>query len=81
MSAGQYKITAEGLTGIVFKNETIISLNAKNASVFIQTDKAIYKPGDLVRFRVLVLDPNLKPLSVNGPMVVFITVSRLAFCI
>lgn len=34
---------------------------AKNYSVFIQTDKAIYKPGDKVQFRVIVLDAETRP--------------------
>lgn len=72
---GQYKIVAEGLSGIVFRNETTINMLAKNASVLIQTDKAIYKPGDLIRFRVLVLDQNMKPLSNYGGINIFITVS------
>lgn len=61
MSPGQYKITAEGLKGIVFKNETLINYHGKNTTVLVQSDKAIYKPGDLVRFRILILDSNMRP--------------------
>uniref|UniRef100_A0A1Y9H2W1 CD109 antigen n=1 Tax=Anopheles dirus TaxID=7168 RepID=A0A1Y9H2W1_9DIPT len=57
-----YKLVAEGLSGLTFKNETNLEYQQKSFSVFIQTDKSIYKPGDTVRFRVLVLDPNTKPL-------------------
>lgn len=32
----------------------------------MQTDKAIYRPGDLVHYRVLVLDANLKPARNTG---------------
>lgn len=42
----------------------------------MQTDKALYKPGDKVNFRVLVLDLNLKPGAIRGDMKVFITVSE-----
>lgn len=75
MEPGQYKLSAEGLSGIDFKNDKPISFVAKNASVFVQTDKAIYKPGDLIRFRVLVLDQNMKPLASQEPIQIFITVS------
>uniref|UniRef100_A0A182T997 TEP1-F n=1 Tax=Anopheles maculatus TaxID=74869 RepID=A0A182T997_9DIPT len=57
-----YKLVAEGLSGLTFKNETDLEYQQKSFSVFVQTDKSIYKPGDTVRFRVLVLDPNTKPL-------------------
>lgn len=36
---------------------------AKTCSVLVQTDKAVYKPGDKVQFRVLVLDGNAKPYN------------------
>ncbi|XP_041780458.1 CD109 antigen-like isoform X5 [Anopheles merus] len=58
-----YKLVAEGLSGLTFKNETDLEYQQKSFSVFVQTDKSIYKPGDTVRFRVLVLDPNTKPLQ------------------
>lgn len=58
-----YKLVAEGLSGLTFKNTTDLDYQQKSFSVFMQTDKSIYKPGDTVRFRVLVLDPNTKPLQ------------------
>uniref|UniRef100_A0A182PLQ3 CD109 antigen n=1 Tax=Anopheles epiroticus TaxID=199890 RepID=A0A182PLQ3_9DIPT len=58
-----YKLVAEGLSGLTFKNETNLEYQQKSFSVFVQTDKSIYKPGDTVRFRVLVLDPNTRPLQ------------------
>lgn len=75
MDADQYRLTAEGLSGIDFHNERPISFVAKNASIFVQTDKAIYKPGDLVQFRILVLDINLKPVPSLAPVNIFITVN------
>ena len=44
----------------------------KGYSVFIQTDKAIYRPGDVVRFRAVVVTPQLKP-SVVGSLDVEMT--------
>lgn len=39
---------------------------SKPYSVFIQTDKPIYKPGDDVKFRVIAIDFNMKPYIVNS---------------
>lgn len=74
LDQGNYKLIAEGQGGLTFTNEISINLPTKNQSVFIQTDKAMYKPGDKVKFRVLVLDSDTKPATVNN-MNVFITVS------
>uniref|UniRef100_A0A8W7K8L0 CD109 antigen n=1 Tax=Anopheles albimanus TaxID=7167 RepID=A0A8W7K8L0_ANOAL len=69
---GSYKLVAEGLSGLTFKNETNLQYQQKSFSVFVQTDKSIYKPGDTVRFRVLVLDPNTKPLAKASSIEVYI---------
>lgn len=72
---GNYKIVAEGLSGIVFRNESSLSVEKKNVSLFIQTDKAIYKPSETIRFRVLVLDQLLRPAPIKkGDLLVYITV-------
>lgn len=62
MASGTYKLVAEGFTGLQFHNEKVLNLLTKNASILIQSDKAIYKPGDTVKFRALILDINLKPM-------------------
>ncbi|XP_052864269.1 uncharacterized protein LOC128270884 [Anopheles cruzii] len=72
IAEGSYKLVAEGLSGLTFKNETSLEFQPKGFSVFVQTDKSIYKPGDTVRFRVLVLDPNTKPLAKADRVVVYI---------
>lgn len=78
LDQGNYKFVAEGQTGVTFSNEISIDLPSKNQSVFIQTDKAMYKPGDKVKFRVLVLDSGTKPATVSN-MNVFITVNGSIF--
>lgn len=45
----------------------------KNIFVFIQTDKAIYKPGDDIKYRILILNRELKPMIIKNLNVVFIT--------
>lgn len=76
MDPGQYQLVGEGLSGIDFRNEKPLSVVSKNVSIFVQTDKAIYKPNDLVQFRILVLDLNLKPHQSLDPINIFITVRR-----
>lgn len=71
-------MVAEGPVGLPFINEMFINLPSKNQSIFIQTDKAMYKPGDKVKFRVLVLDSESNPAIVNK-MDVFITVSKMRY--
>ncbi|XP_017097884.3 thioester-containing protein 1 allele R1 [Drosophila bipectinata] len=62
----RYRLTAEGQGGVQFTNETQLHFEAKQHTVLVQTDKSIYKPGDLVHYRVLVLDSNLKPARAYG---------------
>ena len=62
---GDYRFEAKGLTPISFLESTNLKYKNKGYSVFIQTDKSIYRPGNTVQFRVVVLSPQLKP-SVTG---------------
>jgi len=39
---------------------------------YVQTDKATYKPGDKVQYRVLVLDKNTRPAKIDGPVKILI---------
>lgn len=55
-------------------NTTRLEYVHKSHSVFIQTDKAVYKPGHKVQFRAIVLNAHLKP-SVTGALDVYLTVS------
>ncbi|XP_061390945.1 thioester-containing protein 1 allele R1-like, partial [Musca vetustissima] len=66
---GTHMFYAEGLNGLSFKNETLLYVE-ENAGpkIYIQTDKAIYKPLDLVQFRVVVLDEHTRPLNVTEPI-------------
>ncbi|XP_030383417.1 CD109 antigen isoform X2 [Scaptodrosophila lebanonensis] len=62
----RYRLTAEGVSGLAFTNETQLHFDPKQFTVLVQTDKSIYKPGDLVHYRVLLLDSNLKPAREYG---------------
>lgn len=56
-----------------FKQSVQIYTIAKRYSVLIQTDKAVYKPGDTVNFRVLVMNHETKPYQFKTIKVEFIT--------
>lgn len=51
--------------------EQDIKVIPQRYSVFIQTDKAFYKPTDTVNYRVLVLDAEMKPYQFNNMIVAF----------
>ncbi|GAB0100916.1 Alpha-macroglobulin, receptor-binding [Sergentomyia squamirostris] len=72
VAPGEYNLTAEGLSGLIFKNASSISANTKSFSSYIQTDKAVYKPGDTIRYRVLILDANLKPVQPKDKLSIYI---------
>ncbi|CAL4124700.1 unnamed protein product, partial [Meganyctiphanes norvegica] len=71
LGPGQYNLTVSGYGSLTFSNTTALEYVHKSYSVFIQTDKAIYKPGDLMQFRVIVTNPHLRP-SVTGAIDIYI---------
>ncbi|XP_017115777.1 CD109 antigen isoform X4 [Drosophila elegans] len=73
LATGDYNLTAEGIFGVVFRNSTKLNYADKKASTFVQTDKATYKPADLVQFRIIFLDENTRPAKIDKPISVVIT--------
>lgn len=72
---GNYKLLVEGNIGsFQFSNSTDIQYEAKSLSIFVQTDKSIYKPGQTVKFRAIIVNPSLVP-NVAGSLDIFIKVS------
>lgn len=71
-----YRFIAEGIEGISLKHNVSLRTEIKNVSIFIQMDKATYKPADTVRFRILVLNNKMTPAALpdNG-LNVYIKVS------
>ncbi|XP_005073815.1 CD109 antigen isoform X1 [Mesocricetus auratus] len=58
-------VTGQSQDGILFSNSTPLSFETKRMSVLIQTDKALYKPKQEVKFRVLTLFSDFKPLKTS----------------
>ncbi|XP_064609177.1 LOW QUALITY PROTEIN: CD109 antigen-like [Liolophura sinensis] len=63
LPVSKYLVTVSGHGGLVFKNSTNVEFNSKGTAVFIQTDKAMYKPGQTVNFRAFSVYPDLKPYT------------------
>lgn len=59
----QHKLMVDGLSGVKFHHDANLSIQSRSNIILIQSDKAIYKPGDVMQFRVIVLDPFLKPVA------------------
>lgn len=60
-----YMLIVRGLSGISMEHQSSLELLTKTYAILIQTDKALYKPKDSIKFRVLVLDDELKAASIN----------------
>ncbi|XP_029809140.1 alpha-2-macroglobulin-like [Suricata suricatta] len=52
-----------------FKRRTTVVVKNDESLVFVQTDKAIYKPEQTVKFRVVSLDENFHPLNELIPLI------------
>ncbi|KAL2306732.1 hypothetical protein Nmel_004665, partial [Mimus melanotis] len=66
-ASGNYELLVEGHAGgqRIFSNRTGLMYMSKSTSVFIQTDKSMYKPGQDVLFRIVTVYPDLKPYKVS----------------
>ncbi|XP_013188878.2 C3 and PZP-like alpha-2-macroglobulin domain-containing protein 8 [Amyelois transitella] len=60
---GQYSLVARSTSGPQFSSSAPISYQPRSFCVFMQTDKRVYKPGDIVNLRVIALNKYLLPLT------------------
>ncbi|KGL88563.1 CD109 antigen, partial [Charadrius vociferus] len=66
-ASGNYELLVEGHADgqHIFSNRTSLMYMAKSISVFIQSDKSMYKPGQDVMFRIVTIYPDLKPYKAS----------------
>jgi CD109 antigen len=67
LKPGSYQLEVQTLerNAATFSTRHFLFLESKTFSIFIQTEKAIYRRGELVRYRVLVLDADTRPIKVD----------------
>ncbi|XP_052104443.1 CD109 antigen-like isoform X2 [Mytilus californianus] len=56
---------------VFYKNINRIRIDSRNASMFIQTDRPIYKPGDFVQFRAFGIKPSLDVVKAPIDVIIF----------
>nr|XP_022294895.1 CD109 antigen-like [Crassostrea virginica] len=71
LGPGSYKLKVQGTHGMMFTNETYLYYKSKSVSIFIQTDRAIYKPGSIVHFRAFAIYPNMSIFSGSMDIVIY----------
>ncbi|CAG9811984.1 unnamed protein product [Chironomus riparius] len=69
---GYYVLKVDSMSGEDFNSTRSLHMNIKKYSTFIQTDKSVYKPGDIVKFRIVILDVDTKPFKFDD-IEIFIT--------
>jgi thioester-containing protein, putative len=80
LAPGNYKLSVDVKNGLNFKNETSLLFEPKSYSVFIQIDKAIYKPGQTVFFRAIIVQPSLNKAETGANNVyIIVSLSPLLF--
>ncbi|KAM7352165.1 thioester-containing protein 1 allele S1-like [Cochliomyia hominivorax] len=68
-----YELYAESVSGLNFiRSEKLLVIEESGANIYIETDKGVYKPGDLLRFRVVLLNEHAKPMNIIEPIKVSI---------
>lgn len=63
---GNYKLKVEGRTEsdeVVFSNETMLEFSQRSITIFVQTDKPVYKQSQSVKFRIVPITTDLKPFA------------------
>ncbi|KAM4771055.1 CD109 antigen-like [Rhinophrynus dorsalis] len=57
----EVKVNISAGNVLLFSKSVKLEMERKNVSVFIQTDKAVYKPGQTVKIRIISVNQDLRP--------------------
>lgn len=60
ISWGRYRVNVTGEGTVPFRNSTSVSGSPRSQVIFIQTDKAMYKPGEKVNYRAFAVNASLQ---------------------
>ncbi|XP_045203101.2 alpha-2-macroglobulin-like isoform X2 [Mercenaria mercenaria] len=63
ISWGSYNLNVSGSGPVSFHNSTSVYGRPKSLAIFVQTDKAMYKPGETVQYRVFAVDSKLSMID------------------
>ncbi|XP_036622742.1 CD109 antigen isoform X2 [Trichosurus vulpecula] len=63
-------ITGHAQNQTLFSDKTLLTFESKRLSVFIQTDKFLYKPNQEVKFRIVTLYSDLKPYKTAADILI-----------
>uniref|UniRef100_A0A8W4FDJ2 CD109 antigen n=1 Tax=Sus scrofa TaxID=9823 RepID=A0A8W4FDJ2_PIG len=61
----ELRVTGHAQNEVLFSNSTRLSFETKRTTVFIQTDKPLYKPKQEVKFRIITLFSDFKPYKTS----------------
>lgn len=88
LGPGSYKLKVQGIHGLMFTNETNLYYESKSVSIFIQTDRAIYKPGsigipnkDIFQFKIMFSKNQFHLVLTGISLKIFLIVHFRAFAI
>ncbi|KAL9707306.1 hypothetical protein quinque_010824 [Culex quinquefasciatus] len=61
---GEYHLSIRSLDhSVTFREDIELISDPRVFSIFIQIDKPVYKPGDMMHFRVIVIDSDTRPVT------------------
>lgn len=63
---GKFQLIVESVLGIRFRHQASLELQHKNSLIVIQCDKEVYREGDCLKFKVLILDYKFYPGKIEN---------------
>ncbi|XP_073826184.1 thioester-containing protein 1 allele R1-like isoform X1 [Musca autumnalis] len=65
----QYELKVEGIQGIILsESKPLYAMEEGGPRIYIESDRAFYKPSDIVQFRVVILNEHLRLTNIVEPI-------------